>query len=98
MRPFLSGPLKCPYQVRMRTAVRAHSEEVAPAADEWRELREGETVGGLLAILHHEARLPRKLLLASAVATSAREYTEPIRVLLDGDEVAILPPVSGGCL
>lgn len=69
--------------------------EIAPAADVWRELREGETVGGLLAGLRHEGALPEKLLLASAVAVN-QEYALPSHVLLDGDEVAILPPVSGG--
>jgi len=69
--------------------------ESAPAASEWRELREGETVGDLLAVLHREGVLPEKLLLASAVAVN-QEYTQRTLVLRDGDEVAILPPVSGG--
>jgi molybdopterin converting factor small subunit len=69
--------------------------EIAPAADEWRELHEGATVGGLLASLQREAVLPEKLLLTSAVAVN-QEYAPSTRILLDGDEVAILPPVSGG--
>jgi molybdopterin converting factor small subunit len=69
--------------------------EIAPEASEWRELPAGETVAGLLALLHREAVLPEKLLLASAVAVN-QEYAQPSRALLDGDEVAILPPVSGG--
>ena len=69
--------------------------EIAPAADEWRELPEGETVAGLLAALRNEGALPEKLLLASAIAVN-QEYAQPTRILLDGDEVAILPPVSGG--
>jgi molybdopterin converting factor small subunit len=62
------------------------------AADEWRELREGETVGELLATLQG---LPEELLRASAVAVN-QEYAQVGRVLQDGDELAILPPVSGG--
>jgi molybdopterin converting factor small subunit len=69
--------------------------ETAPTASEGRELPEGETVAGLLATLHRDGALPEKLLLASAVAVN-QEYAQPTRILLDGDEVAILPPVSGG--
>jgi molybdopterin converting factor small subunit len=69
--------------------------ENAAAADEWRELRAGDSVGDLLALLHGEGTLPENLLRASAVAVNL-EYAQPGRVLEDGDEVAILPPVSGG--
>jgi molybdopterin converting factor small subunit len=81
--------------MRVRMRLFGPFKEIAPAGDEWRELREGETVAGLLALLHREAVLPEKLLLASAVAVN-QEYAQPTRILLDGDEVAILPPVSGG--
>ena len=80
VRMWLFGPLK----------------EIAPVAGERRELPDGETVAGLLAVLHREGTLPEKLLLAAAVAVN-QEYAQPTRILLDGDEVAILPPVSGGC-
>ena len=80
--------------MRVRMRLFGPFKEIAPA-DEWRELREGETVAGLLDLLQREAALPEKLLLASAVAVN-QEYAQPARILLDGDEVAILPPVSGG--
>jgi molybdopterin converting factor small subunit len=81
--------------MRVRMRLFGPLKEIARAAHEWRELREGETVAGLLAALHREEALPGKLLMASAVAVN-QEYAQPTRILLDGDEVAILPPVSGG--
>jgi molybdopterin synthase catalytic subunit len=65
------------------------------AGGEVRELPEGESVEGLLARLRTEAVLPEALLNAAAVAVN-HEYAEPGKVLHEGDEVAILPPVSGG--
>ncbi len=67
----------------------------AGAAEAWRELPAGGSVADLLADLRGEGALPEKLLSASAVAVN-QEYVQPDRVLHDGDEVAILPPVSGG--
>jgi MoaE-MoaD fusion protein len=81
--------------MRVRMRLFGPLKESAAPADEWRELPEGETVAGLLAALHHEGTLPEKLLLASAVAVN-QEYAHPTRILLDEDEIAILPPVSGG--
>jgi molybdopterin converting factor subunit 1 len=69
--------------------------EVAGTAEEWRELREGSSVGEFMAGLR--GSMPEGLLAASAVAVN-QEYAVGSRVLNDGDEVAILPPVSGGRL
>lgn len=66
------------------------------AADEGgRELPLGARVSDLVAALRGDGGLPEKLLMASAVAVN-QEYAMAGRVLEDGDEVAILPPVSGG--
>jgi molybdopterin synthase catalytic subunit len=62
---------------------------------EWRELPAGECVSGLLAALRQEGRLNEAMLRTAAVAVN-RDYVRGERVLSDGDEVAILPPVSGG--
>lgn len=48
-----------------------------------------------MEVLRGEVALPKRLLAVSAVAVN-QEYVGLERVLIDGDEVAILPPVSGG--
>ena len=65
------------------------------AGGESRELRAGESVGGLLELLRAEAVLPEDVLRGVAVAVN-HEYASATHTLHDGDEVAILPPVSGG--
>jgi molybdopterin synthase catalytic subunit len=58
------------------------------------ELREGATVAELLAQLG--ARRSGALLRGIAVSVNA-EFASPDHVLREGDEVGLLPPVSGGC-
>jgi molybdopterin synthase catalytic subunit len=65
------------------------------AGGESRELPEGESVGGLLERLRAEAVVPDAALRSAAVAVN-HEYANATHTLHDGDEVAILPPVSGG--
>jgi molybdopterin synthase catalytic subunit/molybdopterin converting factor small subunit len=62
---------------------------------EWRELEPGENVAGLMARLRAEGRIAGAALDAAAVAVN-QKYAKGEQVLADGDEVAILPPVSGG--
>jgi molybdopterin converting factor small subunit len=81
--------------------------DLVGAAEAAVELREGTTVGGLLEVLRGgtsnsgmgnvaddggQDRLWRGL----AVAVN-RQYCSPSQILCEGDEVALLPPVSGGC-
>ncbi len=59
------------------------------------ELREGETLDGLRR--HYESRFPRLAELAgSLLAAVNQEIVERSQPLRDGDEVAFMPPVSGG--
>lgn len=58
------------------------------------ELPEGASVGELLGRLGDGA--PAKALQGIAVSVNA-EYATASRVLREGDEVGLLPPVSGGC-
>jgi len=58
------------------------------------ELEVGELVGSVLGLLREEG-LSESLLRSAAVAVN-QEYAGRDQVLRDGDEVAILPPVSGG--
>ncbi len=61
----------------------------------WQELPEGSNVAGLLD--HCRATLPEQGRLWDALAVAVnREYAQPADMLNDGDEVALLPPVSGG--
>lgn len=68
------------------------------------ELPEGATVGELLEILRGRTSNPSRssgvdegLWRSLAVAVN-REYASQAAVLCEGDEVALLPPVSGGLL
>ena len=61
-------------------------------------LEDATTVGGLLAQLQSELsarHLEERLLQGIAVSVNA-EYAQASRVLQEGDEVGLLPPVSGG--
>jgi molybdopterin synthase catalytic subunit len=68
---------------------------VFPEGGAWRELRAGESVAGLLALLRLEGVVTEEMLRSAAVAVN-HEYATAEQSLCDGDEVAILPPVSGG--
>ncbi|SFS11609.1 molybdopterin synthase sulfur carrier subunit [Granulicella pectinivorans] len=59
------------------------------------ELAEGETVGGLLRLSEKNASKHSVVWRALAVAVN-REYVGVDHALQEGDEVALLPPVSGG--
>ena len=59
-------------------------------------LAEGATVGELLE--HLKVRQAADIAVWSSLAVAVnREYAVAAKVLHDGDEVALLPPVSGGC-
>ena len=60
-----------------------------------RELRQGETVGSLLASLEGDDLFSAGVLRSVAVAVN-QDYARKDHQLADGDEVALLPPVSGG--
>ena len=62
---------------------------------EWRDLSEHSSVGDLLKGLEAEGRFRPEALRAAAVAVN-QEYAGLAHMLANGDEVAILPPVSGG--
>jgi len=84
-----------PNIMRVKMRLFGPLKELAGTADGWRELREGSSVGELMAGLR--GSMPEGLLAASAVAVN-QEYAAGSLVLQGGDEVAILPPVRGGRL
>lgn len=66
-----------------------------PEGGEWREVPGDASVAHLLDVLQAEGRFQAEMLRVAAVAVN-QEYVSRSRVLTEGDEVAILPPVSGG--
>jgi molybdopterin converting factor subunit 1 len=69
--------------------------DLAAAEQDALELPEGETVAGLVHHLRESASKQSEVWSSLAVAVN-REYAVADTVLRDGDEVALLPPVSGG--
>ena len=69
--------------------------EMAGIASDSLELPKGATLAD--ALRHYESRIPRlKELLPSVAVSVNREYAVQDVALSEGDEVALLPPVSGG--
>ena len=58
-------------------------------------LAEDDTVAMLLAVLRERLAVETKVWSSLAVAVND-EYASVRKILKDGDEVALLPPVSGG--
>jgi molybdopterin synthase catalytic subunit len=67
---------------------------VSPGGD-WRDLTHNTSVAELLATLANEGLVDAAALRSAAIAVN-QHYTARAHTLQDGDEVAILPPVSGG--
>lgn len=83
----------------MRVAVKlfAIARERAGTAQAWVELTPDATVTDALDELGRcFPKLP--LVLTRAMVAVNREYAERTHVLRDGDELAVIPPVSGGAL
>lgn len=68
-----------------------------PEGGGWRELNAGESVARLLDKLRDEGTIPDAALRSAATAVN-HAFASPDQILNDGDEVAILPPVSGGAM
>ena len=81
--------------MRVRVLLFAQLRERAGAGDVWREMTRGASVADLLAVMESEGVLPAVLGASCAVAVN-REYVGRDFLLSDGDELAVLPPVSGG--
>lgn len=69
--------------------------ELFGGVEEMVEMAEGSRVAELLASFERRAGERGDLIRSIAVAVN-REYAQADCVLRDGDEVALLPPVSGG--
>lgn len=69
---------------------------MVPRGGVWREVAPGASVADLLAALCGEGLIDQAVLRCAAIAVN-QQYSRGSLQLKDGDEVAILPPVSGGC-
>ena len=79
----------------MKVKVRffASCREIAGIGQVELQVQQGETISRLLQTLQHDfPRLPAAGILVAVDA----EFVKPSYVLQDGDEVALIPPVSGG--
>jgi len=81
--------------MRIRVLFFGVLKDLVGSAGESLELQDGATVADVLT--HYEAQVPRIRDLLPAVALSVNQhYSGPGALLGDNDEVALLPPVSGG--
>jgi molybdopterin converting factor subunit 1 len=81
--------------VTVRLRFFASLRERLKASEAERTLADGATIADLWAVLCRE-RPDLQPLSASISFAVNREYVEREHVLRDGDEVALIPPVSGG--
>jgi molybdopterin converting factor small subunit len=102
----LADTSRYPERVRVKVLYFGVLRDRFGASDEVAELEDGATVGALLEFLRgrtskhsmgseRESSLDEQLWRSLAVAVN-REYGSASIVLREGDEVALLPPVSGG--
>lgn len=81
--------------MRVRVLFFGVLKDLVGSAGESIELQDGATVADVLT--HYEGRVPRIRELLPTIALSVNQhYSGPGAVLGDNDEVALLPPVSGG--
>ena len=71
----------------------AQAREMAQKNEEEIEVKDGTTVSGLIEIL--KSRVPSLRSVEFRIAVHS-EYVDNDHELIDGDEVAIIPPISGG--
>jgi MoaE-MoaD fusion protein len=81
--------------IRVRLLAFGALKTIVPAGADWRDLTPGASVGDLLAILCREGLTDAAALHSAAIAVN-QHYSPRSYILQDGDEIAILPPVSGG--
>lgn len=84
-----------PNSIRVRLLAFGSMKTMVAAGGEWRQVGQDATVTDLLADLCREGAADATALSSAAIAVN-QQYSARTRTLNDGDEVAILPPVSGG--
>ena len=90
----LSGILY-PYSMRIRVLLFGQLKDIVGKSEDLLELQPGAQVSALLA--HYGERFPSMKPLAGSIACAVnQEYAASSTELREGDEVGLLPPVSGG--
>ena len=85
------------FDMKVRALFFGRAHEVTGFSEEELEFGEGRTIGDLQR--QYEARFPQLALLAESLVMAVnQEIARRDQPLRDGDEVAFLPPVSGGAL
>jgi len=95
--PFLTGPIVARSSIAMQIRVLLFGvlKDMVGQPTERVDVPEGARVGDLLA--QYSSRFPQFAAFATSLAVSVnQEYSSMNRVLADGDELGLLPPVSGG--
>ena len=87
--------LVCFQEMRVRVLYFGVLKEIAGCEHEWLEIADGADVAGLLARCRETRPSPAGLWRSLAVAVNLR-YAPAAQLLHEDDEVALLPPVSGG--
>jgi molybdopterin converting factor subunit 1 len=83
--------------VRIRVLFFGLLKDICGGAEDWLELPEGATAGAVFE--HYAAAFPKLRQMASSVVLARNhEFAKTGERLTEGDEVALLPPVSGGSL
>jgi molybdopterin synthase catalytic subunit len=81
--------------IRVRLLAFGALKTITPEGGAWRDLTPGASVADLLGDLCREGLTDDAALRSAAIAVN-QHYSARSHTLEDGDEVAILPPVSGG--
>jgi len=79
--------------MKIKIKLFASCREIAGTNELELQAKKGETVSGIMAALRQ--RFPR-LSLADIMVAVNQEFAPSDYILKDGDEIALLPPVSGG--
>jgi molybdopterin converting factor subunit 1 len=82
--------------ITVKTLFFAHYQDLTGCRETSLPLEEGETVGDLASLIAQRYEGLSDLLTAGRVAVNA-EFADASTILQEGDEVAFLPPMSGGC-
>jgi molybdopterin converting factor subunit 1 len=82
-------------EVRVKVLFFGVLKDIAGRAEDQLDLEHSATLGGVFD--HYSSRFPRMREMAGSILLARnQEFAEPSAPLADGDEVAFLPPVSGG--